>query len=585
VSADDLRLRKLFRWNDGSYGYPSAYVTCGDFDRDGLQDLTFWTGTIYPDDPPRWEIWECREFNRYSLVYADTAPYPYPPGILTGTFWPHATGDLDGDSLVELWGLMREQLSGEYDYRLLLVCLEGASPGDYPTDMVWYERIDSSNQAQSHPMCLGDFDRDGRQEIVFLDNYLQGDHPMAVYENKGGNSYVYTWFTDSNVTYDVATGDLDSDGRTDFVAPALRPRVFECRGDNRYDAVYHAPTYPRVDEVWIGHDVNGNGKPEFYGTDHIYLPNEDFRFYLYFWESDADDHYVHTLVDSADRSVHMTHNQSTCGDIDADGAEEVIWATSKYIQVYKGGPPGVFTEVCEQYAWHGPMDQIGVTIHDMNRNGYNDIVIGGSGMNTIYEIDAVQVLRPVGGEVFHAGDTCRVVWRTFDPPPCDSVSLFLRRDSTYALDTIVTGLAPADTPYVWVVPDIQAESCWVMAIAYGPGWQYDECDRPIAILGAGVEEEHVRGSYTLGLSVRPNPVPGRATVVYEVPRSGRADVAVFDRSGRAVARLLAGAVEPGRYHLSWDCRDTGVRRLAAGVYFMRLDFDGERRMQKVVVTQ
>jgi len=124
-----------------------------------------------------------------------------------------------------------------------------------------------------------------------------------------------------------------------------------------------------------------------------------------------------------------------------------------------------------------------------------------------------------------------------------------------------------------------------MATAYGPGWQYDECDRPIAILGSGIGEEQSPGVYRLRLDVRPNPVPGRATVVYEVPRAGRADVAVYDRSGRAVAGLPAGAVEPGRYRLSWDCRDAGGRRLAAGVYFVRLDFDGERRMQKVVVTQ
>jgi hypothetical protein len=116
------------------------------------------------------------------------------------------------------------------------------------------------------------------------------------------------------------------------------------------------------------------------------------------------------------------------------------------------------------------------TSSDFNRNGYNEILMSGGGKTYIYEIEAVKVLGPNGGTSLHGGDTVSIHWETYNPPRCDSVSLFLRRDSTWQLDTIAHGLAPTESSYIWTVPDRRLDCCHVVAIAYGPGWQFDESD-------------------------------------------------------------------------------------------------------------
>ncbi len=587
VSSTHLRLKQTAHWEYGSYGHPSSYVVCGDFDRDGLGDLTFWTGSRYPDNPPRWQIWECRPFDRYSLVHSDTSPYPYELGIQTGSFWPFAFGDVDGDSLPELWGIMTEQLEGgEYYYRLLLVCMESPRPGAYPDSLVWFDRVDSCSHGGSHPLWITDLDRDGKQEVLMVGHFFR-EFTLCAYERAGNDSYELVWNSHEWFRYDLAVGDFDLDGRSDFSSLGIWALSHECVGDNEYELVFRAPPgYPYCTEVWASRDADRNGKPEFFGTSYRYLGMQGYRFYLYYWESDGDNSYRWFFVDSVDRRAWGSHSHSSSGDIDGDGVEEVVWATGTHVSVYKGEQPGVLTKVCEQYSWHGRMDDLGVVIYDLNRNGYNEIVVGGSGKNSIYEIEAVRVLDPNGGEQLRPGDTCRISWQTFHPPRCDSVGLFLRTDTTYRLDTIATGLAPADTPYVWVVPDIQADSCWVMAIAYNHGlWQHDETDGPIRILVPGIEEGAARRVFMTRLDAYPNPARGRLEVQYEVAGAGPVELAVFDRTGRRAAILVSGRVEPGRYELAWSRQDNHGRLLPAGIYFLRMEACGKTFTMKVILSE
>ncbi|MFO7650234.1 MAG: hypothetical protein R6X13_02685, partial [bacterium] len=185
-------------------------------------------------------------------------------------------------------------------------------------------------------------------------------------------------------------------------------------------------------------------------------------------------------------------------------------------------------------------------------NGYPDIVASGNGQTWMLELEAVQVVAPNGRVELAPGDTCRIRWRVFSPPRCDSVSLFLRRDSTWRLDTIAAGLAPTESSYVWTVPPGPAESCRVVAIAYGPGRQFDESDTAFAILPGGIAGEvgatpwRWQPPAILRGSVR---VPG--------PQAGTAmpKLVLCDVLGRPAARLRAG--------------DNDLGALSPGVYFLR----------------
>ena len=80
--------------------------------------------------------------------------------------------------------------------------------------------------------------------------------------------------------------------------------------------------------------------------------------------------------------------------------------------------------------------------------------------------------------------------------------------------------------------------------------------------------------------LRPRPNPARSTVVLAVASGERrqAVVRVLDVSGREVARVLDDVVGPGWRQLKWN-----TEHLPSGVYFVMLESDGDRCMEKVVL--
>ncbi|MFN8179831.1 MAG: FlgD immunoglobulin-like domain containing protein [bacterium] len=108
-------------------------------------------------------------------------------------------------------------------------------------------------------------------------------------------------------------------------------------------------------------------------------------------------------------------------------------------------------------------------------------------------------------------------------------------------------------------------------------------------VGVGVSElpSHHATQATVLLPTRPNPVRSFTTVRFDL--AGRAaqpvSVDVFDVSGRRIRTLVNSALAPGQYEASWDARAESGRRVAAGVYFVRLVTRDVDQTQKVVVLQ
>ena len=110
----------------------------------------------------------------------------------------------------------------------------------------------------------------------------------------------------------------------------------------------------------------------------------------------------------------------------------------------------------------------------------------------------------------------------------------------------------------------------------------------------GIEEGRER-ELVFGLNIAPNPcVGGHTTISYTVgtvgkreerrgkgeerfaPRSGvptkvgRVTLQIYDLSGRLVSALIDKVQKPGRYSLLWDGVDGKGRKVATGIYFLRL---------------
>jgi len=73
---------------------------------------------------------------------------------------------------------------------------------------------------------------------------------------------------------------------------------------------------------------------------------------------------------------------------------------------------------------------------------------------------------------------------------------------------------------------------------------------------------------------RPNPFNASVTLPYFVDRAGRVTIDVYDVSGRYVATLLDAARGRGDGVVHWTAVDHAGRRVASGVFLVRLRIDG-----------
>jgi hypothetical protein len=112
-----------------------------------------------------------------------------------------------------------------------------------------------------------------------------------------------------------------------------------------------------------------------------------------------------------------------------------------------------------------------------------------------------------------------------------------------------------------------------------------------------VTEGDVRTAMTLGVAeaqgvgrnarllvaVGPNPFRPGSEIGYELPRPGWVRLAVFDVQGRSVATLVNARQERGRHDTRWDGRTAAGSRIPAGVYLVRIEFEGSKESRKIAV--
>ncbi|MBN2171338.1 MAG: immune inhibitor A [Candidatus Krumholzibacteriota bacterium] len=81
----------------------------------------------------------------------------------------------------------------------------------------------------------------------------------------------------------------------------------------------------------------------------------------------------------------------------------------------------------------------------------------------------------------------------------------------------------------------------------------------------------------------PNPFNPKTTLRFTLTEAGEASLAVFDVHGRRCCRLVAGTLPAGEHAVDWDGRDDAGRRLASGVYLVRLESGGACAAARLVL--
>ena len=90
-------------------------------------------------------------------------------------------------------------------------------------------------------------------------------------------------------------------------------------------------------------------------------------------------------------------------------------------------------------------------------------------------------------------------------------------------------------------------------------------------------------STMLATRVRPNPFVRDAVVSWSVDRAEAGSVVLFDVSGRKLATLYSGKMEPGTHHVSIRVGSRGASDLQPGLYFVRVAVGGRTGTVRCVV--
>jgi hypothetical protein len=82
---------------------------------------------------------------------------------------------------------------------------------------------------------------------------------------------------------------------------------------------------------------------------------------------------------------------------------------------------------------------------------------------------------------------------------------------------------------------------------------------------------------------RPNPFHESVQIAFTIPRSGDVRLTVHDVAGRRLDEIVNGPLPAGRHLMSWDGRDRRGHRLPSGIYFARLQQEGDVLTERLVI--
>ena len=88
---------------------------------------------------------------------------------------------------------------------------------------------------------------------------------------------------------------------------------------------------------------------------------------------------------------------------------------------------------------------------------------------------------------------------------------------------------------------------------------------------------------TPGLSSYPNPFKTDTHITFNVAKSSKTSLAIYNIRGQLVQRLAQGQLPEGKHVYTWNARNAQGQRVASGVYFVRLEQGTRRETRKIVL--
>ena len=81
----------------------------------------------------------------------------------------------------------------------------------------------------------------------------------------------------------------------------------------------------------------------------------------------------------------------------------------------------------------------------------------------------------------------------------------------------------------------------------------------------------------------PNPFNPTTTIAFELEKSGKSSVNIYNMKGQKVKTLLNEELLEGKHFRLWDGKNDNGKRVASGMYFYKVALDGKQLTRKMIL--
>jgi hypothetical protein len=522
----------------GLPGISFGDLAWGDCDSDGDLDMVM-AGVIAPGDEDIARLY--RNEGGVNPAFTD-ALVGLPPVNYCSLAW----GDYDNDGDLDLL------LSGQGSTLLTRVYRNGGGPTSTFTDI--------GAGLPGMYLCSvawGDYDNDGDLDILLTGDT---DDPVVwtgisrIYRNSGGPNPT---FTDAGAGLlgafagRVTWADYDNDGDLDLLltgqesAPSFAPVVRLYRNGGGPDPTFtHVavglPTLGVSAVAWGDYDNDGYLDLAISGT----TPTLEKTVRVYRNGGGADPGFS----DIGATPEAIAASDIAWGDFDQDGDLDLLLAG----QASGGAATRVFRNDC------APPNEVPAAPTNLSATGSATRTLGWDAATDAETPSASLTYNLRVGTSPGAGD----LFSGMVDPATGRRRIAARGNTDHR--TSWTLHLPAGIPVYWSVQAVDG------AFAGSPF-------APEVTLDVGQDPAPAHGRIT----AEPNPFALGTLLRFDLPRPGRATLAIHDVSGRRVRALLDRELPSGPNVSTWDARDDQGRPVPAGVYLVRLRAGGIERTTRI----
>ncbi|MDD5529906.1 MAG: T9SS type A sorting domain-containing protein [bacterium] len=97
-----------------------------------------------------------------------------------------------------------------------------------------------------------------------------------------------------------------------------------------------------------------------------------------------------------------------------------------------------------------------------------------------------------------------------------------------------------------------------------------------------IEENADCGKLNMELKIGKNPITNLANISYTIPFQSNVELNIYDITGKLVDKIVNKFQSAGSYSLNWSASDK-VKKISAGIYFIKLSAGGYKETRKFVV--